>query len=156
MATLPGERFFAIAFVDTSESKGAYCKYRVMFVGDELLPLHCAISPDWNVHYYTAGMEASASRRARDAAFLADMQGVVGGQAMAALRAIGDALALDYGGVDFALDEKGEVVVFEANATMVVPPPSTDTRFAYRNPAGTRILTAVRSLLATRARAAGV
>jgi hypothetical protein len=153
LGRLPGDRFFAIAFADLPEPDGTYCKYRVMFVGDRMLPLHCAISSDWNVHYFTAGMETFAARRGRDAAFLADMSGVLGSRAMTALAGVRDTLALEYGGVDFAFDADGGIVVFEANATMVVPAPTADERFAYRNGAGNRVVTAVRELLAARARA---
>jgi hypothetical protein len=156
LASLPGDRFFAIAFVDLREPDGNLCKYRAMFVDGEILPLHCAVSPDWNVHYYTAGMETSAERRARDAAFVADMNVVLGARALAALEGVRDLLALDYGGIDFAIDERGEVVVFEANATMVVPSPAGDERFAYRNPAAQRVLTVVKNMLVARARTANV
>jgi tetratricopeptide (TPR) repeat protein len=155
LEAMPGERFFAIAFIDTREDD-AFVKYRVMFVGDEMLPLHCATSPNWNVHYYTAGMETSPERRDRDAAFLADMNGTLGPAAMHALEGTRDLLVLDYGGVDFGIGERGEVVVFEANATMVVPPATTDERFVYRNPSGHRVVTAIRELLAARARAARI
>ncbi len=38
---------------------------------------------------------------------------------MEALRAIGQRLDLDYGGIDFTLLPDGQVFVFEANATML-------------------------------------
>jgi glutathione synthase/RimK-type ligase-like ATP-grasp enzyme len=51
---------------------------------------------------------------------------------MRALEAVRDALDLDYGGIDFALDAAGRVVVFEANATMVLIDPPADARWDYR------------------------
>ena len=39
---------------------------------------------------------------------------------MVTLEAIQRAVALDYGGIDFGIDSLGNIVVFEANATMAV------------------------------------
>jgi hypothetical protein len=73
---------------------------------------------------------------------------------MAALGAIAAALALDYGGIDFAVNRDGEILFFEANATMVVYPPSSDPRWAYRSHAVGRVLSAVRGMLMDRSAAA--
>jgi glutathione synthase/RimK-type ligase-like ATP-grasp enzyme len=70
---------------------------------------------------------------------------------MAALERIRDALGLDYAGVDFAVTAEGEILVFEANATMVVNPPEPDERWAYRRTAVDRIHGAVRTMLIERA-----
>jgi hypothetical protein len=85
--------------------------------------------------------------RAEDAAFLADMPGVLGARAMDALKSIQNTLGLDYAGIDFGLSRNGELLLFEANATMVVNPPEPDERWAYRRPAAERIFAAVRSML---------
>jgi hypothetical protein len=81
------------------------------------------------------------------------MAGVVGSRGMAALGAIAAALALDYGGIDFAVNRDGEILFFEANATMVVFPPSSDPRWAYRRAAVERVLSAVRAMLMDRSAA---
>ena len=64
----------------------------------------------------------------------------------AALHAIRDAMGLDFFGVDCALDRAGNLVVFEANATMLVHADTGD--FAYKNPYVRRIKTAFTALLA--------
>ena len=51
---------------------------------------------------------------------------------MGALGAVGERLGLDYAGVDFGVLRDGRLVVFEANATMLVHP-ERDPRFAYRD-----------------------
>jgi hypothetical protein len=58
---------------------------------------------------------------------------------------------LDYGGIDFGLTRQGEVLLFEANATMVVNPPDPDERWAYRQAAVDRIYAAVQRMLLDRA-----
>ncbi len=67
--------------------------------------------------------------------------------AMNALERIQAVMALDYGGIDFGLNTKGEVLVFEANATMAVNPPEADARWNYRRAAYNRIHTAVQRML---------
>jgi len=66
---------------------------------------------------------------------------------MTALAEIQAALGLDYAGIDFGLSPSGDLLLFEANATMVVNPPAPDERWAYRRLATERILTAARSML---------
>jgi glutathione synthase/RimK-type ligase-like ATP-grasp enzyme len=150
--TLPGDDLLVISYLDARGRDGQVRKYRVMFVDGRLYPLHLAISPNWKVHYFTADM-ANTAHRAEDAAFLADMPKVLGQKAMAALDRIRRTLGLDYGGIDFGLNVEGDVLLFEANATMVVNPPDADARFAYRVPAVTRILDAVKAMLVERAHA---
>ena len=96
-------------------------------------------------------MADNPEHRAEDAAFLENMPSVLGPLAMNALEQIQSTLGLDYAGIDFGLNAKGEVLVFEANATMVVNPPDPDERWSYRLPAYQRIHTAVQKMLMDRA-----
>ena len=59
------------------------------------------------------------------------MTSVIGLRGMAALERINSTLGLDYGGIDFAVNAAGDILFFEANATMVVLPPSHDQKWAY-------------------------
>jgi hypothetical protein len=152
LAQLPGTAVIAIAFIDTRGGDGNFRKYRMIAVDGELYPLHAAISKDWKVHYFSADMEEDAAHRAEDAAFLEDPRGVVGSRAFAALRRVVATLSLEYGGIDFALDREGRLVVFEANATMIVPQPAPDARWNYRRKPVQRILAAVQKMLLDRAR----
>jgi glutathione synthase/RimK-type ligase-like ATP-grasp enzyme len=70
---------------------------------------------------------------------------------MDALRQLQTALGLDYAGVDFGLSQDGDVLLFEANATMVVQHPDPDETWAYRRPAVDRIHGAVRRMLLRKA-----
>ena len=45
----------------------------------------------------------------------------------------------------------GEILLFEANATMVVNPPEPDQKWAYRRPAVERIYAAMRRMFVERA-----
>ncbi len=147
VAELPGRELTAIEFLDARSADGKVRKYRVMMIGGNLYPLHVAISSHWKVHYFTAEMADRPDYRAEDAEFLEDMPGVLSPRVMDALAQIQATLGLDYAGIDFGLSESGDLLLFEANATMVVNPPEPDERWAYRRPAVERIFAAVRQML---------
>lgn len=146
-ASLPGDELLAIEFVDARSADGKIRKYRVMFVGGVMYPLHVAISSLWKVHYFSAEMSESAEHRREDEAFLNDMPRSLGPAIVRVLEQIGMRLGLDYGGVDFGIDPSGNAVLFESNATMIVPAPDTDERWAYRREPTQRIERAVRALV---------
>ena len=148
---LPGDDLFVIQYLDARGSDGNSRKYRVMMIDGQLYPLHVAISSDWKIHYYTADMADHAHHRAEDAAFLENMTAVLGPHAMTALKQIQSTLKLDYGGIDFGLNERGEVLLFEANATMAVVVPGKDECWDYRRPATEQIYIAVWKMLMNRA-----
>jgi aromatic-L-amino-acid decarboxylase len=143
------DQLTAIEYLDACGADGWVRKYRVMTVGGRLYPLHLAISKRWKVHYFSADMRDHAEHREEERKFLGDMPGVLGAKAMAALERLLAAMRLDYGGIDFALSQNGEILLFEANATMVVEQPDGDPRWDYRREAVERIHAAVRDLLLT-------
>jgi hypothetical protein len=147
LASLPGPELTAIGYLDSRGPDGKVRKYRVMMIDGHLYPLHVAISSHWKIHYFTAEMAERAEHRAEDAEFLENMPAVLGPRATTALEQIQSTLQLDYAGIDFGLSPSGDVLLFEANATMVVNPPEPDERWAYRRPAVERIFAAVRRML---------
>ncbi len=149
-AALPGEEILAIEYLDARGVDGMARKYRVMMIDGELYPLHLAISSDWKVHYFTANMAKEAKFRAEEAEFLANMPGVLGPRAMAALAAIAKVLGLEYAGVDFALRD-GAVLLFESNANMAIVPPDANPIWDYRRPAIARVIEAARRMVCRRA-----
>ncbi|HSZ75053.1 MAG TPA: tetratricopeptide repeat protein [Rhizomicrobium sp.] len=146
-AELPGDILLAIEYLDARGSDGMARKYRVMYIGGELYPIHLAISAGWKVHYFTADMAENAAYREEERKFLEDMAMALGAPAVAALTRIGEKLGLDYCGIDFALDHDGRVIVFEANATMVINPPPPEPIWDYRRAPIARALNAARELL---------
>ncbi|HTU82158.1 MAG TPA: tetratricopeptide repeat protein [Candidatus Acidoferrales bacterium] len=148
---LPGNELLAIEYLDTRSRDGLVRKYRTMIVDGKLYPLHLAVSQDWKVHYFTARTASDPAHREEERRFLEDARSAVGEDAMRALESIAEALQLDYAGIDFALDDRGNVVVFEANAPMLVPPVPADPVFDYRRPAVDRIFAALDAMLSSRA-----
>ncbi len=150
LAALPGDDLTLFRYLDARGADGKVRKYRAMMIDGGLYPLHAAISSHWKIHYFSADMADNPEHRAEDAEFLENMDGVLEPRAMKALGEIQSQLGLDYAGIDFGLSANGEILLFEANATMVVPPPEPDAKWAYRRPAVARIDAAVRRMLMRR------
>lgn len=150
VAELPGDDVLLIEYLDVRGAGERVRKYRMMAIDGELYPLHVAVSQHWKVHYFTADMAADAANRAEDERFLADPAAVLGAPAIAALERIRATIGLEYLGIDFALDRTGRVVVFEANATMIVLPPGPEPIWDYRRAPVAGIIDAVRTMLLAR------
>jgi tetratricopeptide (TPR) repeat protein len=142
-----GAAAYVTAFHDFASPDGFYRKYRMIFVGGQAFPYHLAIARDWKVHHGAAAMADDPARIAEELAFLEDPEAAIGARALSAVRAIGERIALDYAGVDFAVTPGGQVLLFEANATMLVHPEPADGSFAAKNPYVERILAAFRALI---------
>lgn len=151
LAALPGDAVLAIEYLDARGADGFARKYRVMFIDGALYPLHLAISADWKVHYFTAAMAGSAAHREEERHFLEDMPGVLGERTMHALTQIADTIDLDYGGIDFGLSPDGSLLLFEANATMVINLPDPNPVWDYRREAISCALGAAKQMVADRA-----
>ena len=116
----PGANYYVIEYIDYRSKDGFFRKYRVIFVDGDIFPYHLAIHDDWKVHHFRTDMANHAWMRKEEERFLDDMGGVFNVEQQDALRAIARATGLDYGGVDCGIDPDGRIVVFEANASMLV------------------------------------
>ena len=145
--SLAGEEWLAIQYLDARGADGMARKFRVMFIDGGLYPLHLAVSADWKVHYFSADM-ARNERVSRGGAALFDRHA---GRPRAAGHAGTDrsrgGAGSQYAGVDFALSPDGSVLLFEANATMVVFPPGPEPVWDYRRAAIDAALQAARQML---------
>lgn len=140
--------YYLTEFADFQSPDRFWRKYRAIFVDRQPLPYHLAISPSWMVHYESAGMERASDRLAEEMRFLEDPAAAIGREAWATVTAIGAAMDLDYGGVDFSILPDGRVLLFEANATMLAHPEADDGPLAHKNPAIQRIFDAFQAMLA--------
>lgn len=150
MRDLPGDALVALGFVDTRGADGLFRKHRVIAVDGELYPLHLAICEHWKVHYFSAAMAETPERREEERRFLSAMPQALGERAMGALRGLVDDIGLDYFGVDFALAADGSLVLFEANAAMVVPDPPSEPIWDYRREPVNAIRAAMRAMTRSR------
>jgi tetratricopeptide (TPR) repeat protein len=151
--TLEGDDAYLTEFHDYRSDDGRYRKGRVVFVDRRPYPYHWAVADHWLAHYETAGMGGAAERQAEELRFLQAPEDALGERAWRAIAQIGARLDLDYAGLDFSVLSDGRVLVFEANATMLVHPEAEDGEFAYKNPAVRRIVQAFQAKLAEAAEA---
>ena len=151
IASLGGDELLVIQYLHSRGADGMARKYRVMFIDGVAYPLHLAISADWKVHYSTSDMAHNVAYRDEERLFLEDMPGALGTRAMGALAQICATLGLEYGGIDFALAPDGSVMLFEANATMIVFSPGLDPMWDYRRGAISSVLEAATQMLLRRA-----
>jgi tetratricopeptide (TPR) repeat protein len=143
---------YLIEYIDYRSHDGFFRKYRFIFVDDEILPYHLAIGDSWKLHHDNTDMENHLWMQQEEAAFLDHPESVFTPANHAALRAIRDAVGLDYSGIDCGLNAAGELVVFEANASMLVH--DHNERFPYKAGAVQRIKLAFDAMLHRRALAA--
>ena len=141
------EKLLVISYLDARRADGMSHKYRVMFIDGVMYPLHLAISPNWKIHYFSSAMARYPLFREEERRFLEDMPAALGATAMSVLRQICTTLDLEYAGIDFALAPDGSILLFEANATMVVFPPSSDPMWDYRRRAVDNVLEAAPRML---------
>lgn len=152
LGEVSAESFYLTRFVDFQAADGRYRKYRLIFVGGEILPYHLAIGEHWLVHYFRTDMAAQPALREEEARFLADPFGELGEGPSEALREIVARVPLDYFGIDCSIDRDGKLLVFECNATMLVHDHDEQATFAYKKAATLAIRDAVTRLIAKRKR----
>lgn len=140
---------YVIEYVDYASQDGYFRKYRFIFVGQEILPYHLAILDDWKVHHDATDMANQPWMQREEAAFLTDPATVFTPAHDRALRAIAARIGLDYFGIDCAIDARGDLLVFEVNASMLVH--ADNAGFPYKDPAVRAIKQAFEAMLRQRA-----
>lgn len=142
--------FYLSQYQDYRSADGHFRKYRMVFVDGQPWPYHLAIGEHWLLHYFSADMLAQDWKRDEERRFLDNPAAVLGASAMAALRTLGERLGLDYAGVDFSLLPDGRLLVFEANATMLVHRERGEGPLAHKNAAVQHIYEAFEAMLRRR------
>jgi hypothetical protein len=146
-AQQPAASYYVMPFVDSRGTDGFFRKYRVMFVDGTPYACHLAISPRWMIHYYNAPMSEHAWMRDEEAAFLAGVERVFHGPLAAALREIAAAVPIGYFGIDCAVANDGRLLLFEADAAMLVHGSDPADLYPYKRAAFERITAALTALL---------
>jgi tetratricopeptide (TPR) repeat protein len=140
---------YVIEYVDYASLDGYFRKYRFIFAGPEILPYHLAIFDEWKVHHDSTDMANQPWMQREEAAFLTDPAAVFTPAHYEALRAIRARTGLDYFGIDCAIDSRGDLLVFEVNASMLVH--GDNAEFPYKDPAVRAIKQAFDAMLRQRA-----
>ncbi|HTZ77027.1 MAG TPA: tetratricopeptide repeat protein [Stellaceae bacterium] len=147
---IASEENYVTQYVDYRSADGNYRKYRFVYVDREAFPYHLAISDHWLLHYWRADMKRAQWMRAEEEAFLADYTRIFPGALAETIKEIGRRLDLDYGGVDCGITPDGQVLLFEANATMLVHLADRHTDFAYKTRYVPRIFDAMSAMIQRR------
>jgi tetratricopeptide (TPR) repeat protein len=146
LARHPESAHYVSEYLPYRSSDGYFRKYRLIFVNETILPYHLAIGQHWKMHYFSSDMAKNPLLRTEEEAFLRDPPGALGPVPWAALEAVRTALGLDFAGIDCGIDADGKLVVFEANATMLVH--DEKGLFAYKAPFIAAIKQAFAAMLA--------
>jgi Flp pilus assembly protein TadD/glutathione synthase/RimK-type ligase-like ATP-grasp enzyme len=147
---LPYRTFYLTEFRDYRSSDGFYRKYRFIFVDRQVYAYHLAIMDDWKVHYWRTDMARQEWMKREEEAFLADWTVVFPRGAKETLATLAQRLDLDYGGIDCGLTPNGEIVLFEANAAMLVHLDDDPEDFAYKHRYVPPIRAAVSTMILSR------
>jgi tetratricopeptide (TPR) repeat protein len=138
------DRYF-IEYVDYRSVDGYFRKYRFIFVDNQILPYHLAIAADWKVHHDSTDMADHRWMQEEEEEFLNNPSTVFDSGHYRVLREIQERIGLEYFGVDCGLDRSGNLVVFEANASMLVH--GQNDEFRYKDPFVLRIKSAFDEML---------
>jgi Flp pilus assembly protein TadD len=120
LGVLPNASFFLTQYCDFRSRDGYFRKYRLIFVDRRVYPYHLVIGRDWKLHYWRVDMDEAPWMKREEAAFLADYKTAFPGVLADTVERVASALDLDYGGMDCGITADGLVVLFEANANMLV------------------------------------
>lgn len=151
LASVSDATFFVSPFIDYGSRDRLFRKYRLVMIDGEPLLCHLAVSSHWMVHYMSAGMAEDASKRAEEAAAMADFENGFATRHRLALDAMHARIGLDYYQVDCAELPDGQLLIFEADVAAIVHMLDPPALFPYKAPQMRRIFSAFGAMLARRA-----
>ena len=138
-------------FIDYAADDGRYRKYRIAFIGGAPYLAHMAVGDHWMVHYLNAGMAESAEKRAEEALAMAHFDEDFAVRHAAAFSGLVERLGLDYFAIDCAETKDGQLLLFEADVSMIVHALDPVDLYPYKRPQMARIFKAFEGLLRERA-----
>jgi tetratricopeptide (TPR) repeat protein len=141
----PDQDHYLIEYIDYRSADGFFRKYRFIFIDGAILPYHLCIGDDWKLHHVHTDMANRPWMQKEEEAFLNDPSAVFTPAHYQAMHIIRERIGLEYCGIDCALDASGNLVVFEANASMLVH--ARNEEFPYKTPAVSRIKAAFDAML---------
>ena len=147
LASQPDREFFISPFIDYRGADGLFRKYRLIWVDGRVYPCHLAISEDWKVWYYNAGMAVSAAKRDEEARFMAEFDTGFARRHASALAQIATQFGLEYFGVDCAELRDGRLLVFEGGNDLVVHDMDPPDLYPYKSAHMQKIFVAFRDML---------
>ena len=150
----PESHFFISPYIDYSSSDGLFRKYRIILVDGRPYACHMAISDEWRIWYYNAGMAEDDAKRSEEARFMANFDHEFVRRHNVALTETARRINLEYFGIDCAETKAGELLIFEADNAMIVHNMDCPEIFPYKAASMRRLFDAFATMLCQRARAA--
>jgi glutathione synthase/RimK-type ligase-like ATP-grasp enzyme len=138
-------------FIDYASADGAYRKYRIAFIGGRPFLAHMAIGEHWMVHYLNAGMAESAAKRAEEAGAMIAFDRDMAARHAGAFARMSERLGLDYFAIDCAELSSGELLLFEADVSMIVHALDPDDLYPYKRSQMDKLFAAFAAMLRARA-----
>jgi hypothetical protein len=125
--------FFIIEFVDFRGSDGLYRKYRLWSLGGRTIFRHMLATDNWNVHVSERKrfMLGRPDLIEEEMHLLERTDGALPPLVHKVFDDVKARMGLDFFGMDFGIAQDGQVVLFEANATMNFFPLEVHSKFNY-------------------------
>jgi glutathione synthase/RimK-type ligase-like ATP-grasp enzyme len=149
----PEQEFFVSRFVDYANEDGLFRKYRVVFVDGRPYACHMAVAARWDIWYLNAGMSDSAAKRLEEETFMRTFDIGFARRHRTALAGMAERVGLDYFTIDCAENQRGDLLIFEADNTAVVHNMDSPVLFPYKPPQMRAIFEAFAAMLSRRAKA---
>ena len=127
------ENFFISSFIDYRSKDGFFRKYRVVFVDGQPFPCHMAISDQWKIWYMNARMAESVQKKREECMFMENFNHDFSVRHGRAMDEIANRIELEYFGIDCAEDRDGNLVVFEADNSLIVHNMDPPEIFPYKS-----------------------
>lgn len=151
LAQAPLPMAYVSRFVDYASADGRWRKHRIAFIGGRPYLAHMAVGDHWMVHYLNAGMAESAEKRAEEAAAMAHFDEDFAVRHAAAFAGLHERLGLDYFAIDCAELPDGQLLLFEADVSMIVHALDPDALYPYKKPQMRKLFGAFEAMLRARA-----
>ena len=154
MSANSAANYYMIEYLEYRSDDGYFRKYRVICIDGEIFPYHLAIHDQWKVHHFRTRMAEHLWMRQEEERFVNNIGEVFTPAQQDVLRSIAAVIGVDYGGIDCAMNRDGRIVVFEANAAMLVHDEKS-SEFAYKNHAIAMIKSAFDDMVSRRRHVSG-
>jgi glutathione synthase/RimK-type ligase-like ATP-grasp enzyme len=114
---------YVTEFRNFADTDGLYRKYRIVVVGENIFVRHVITAENWLVHasrQFAERTRKTVNNKEVENKMFETFDGEHGKRLLPMFQEMARRLDLDYFGVDCAITESGEVILFEANACMTV------------------------------------
>ncbi len=125
--------FYSGQFIDYKSKDGLFRKFRVALIEGVPYICHLAITDNWVVHYMKAEMHLNQSKRDEEEEFMNNFQRTFAHEYAPIFKSIYERLPLEYVVLDCAIDNSGNLVIFELDNSGWVHDTDPQDIYPYKN-----------------------